>query len=181
MWSFFYYNQFIAFRITPPDTTTLIMAPRGSAKGKQPQNPAEAEAKTIWYLLVDHQRQLRFGELTDLDVQTDITVAALKRMIKEENPTELGPFKAKEVWTYKHKDFSSDPTFYELEEILGGIKFLKGSKDPKRLSPKQKVTKIDLAEDVILLVRVPPPQTTDTAGGGYGESFIRLAPIQHVS
>ena len=136
----------------------------------------------IWYLLVDHEGKLSFGDLTSLVVQPDITVADLKATIKEENP-DLGSFDANEleVWTYKHKDFSSDPTFYELEEILGGIKFLKGSKDPKHLSPKQKVTKIDLAEDVILLVRVPPPQTTDTAGGGYGESFIRLAPIQHVS
>ena len=89
-------SRFVSRRPTP----TLIMAPRGSAKEKQAQKPAEAEAKTIWYLLVDHQRQLRFGELTDLDVQADITVAALKRMIKEENPTELGPFKANkfEVW-----------------------------------------------------------------------------------
>jgi hypothetical protein len=157
------------------------MAPKGSAKGKEAPKPAEAPEKTIWYLLVDHEGQLRFGELTDLDVQADITVAALKRMIKEdsENPTELGPFKANqfEVWTYKHKDFSSDPTFEQLEKIVGGIKFLKGSENPKHLSPKQKVTKIDLSEDVILLVRVPPPQTTDTAtasGKGSECSYVLL-------
>jgi hypothetical protein len=100
-------------------------------------------------------------------------------MIKDENLTELGPFKTNkiEVWTYKHKDLSSDPTFEELEEILGPIKFLKASKNPKRLSPQQKVTNIDLPEDVILLVRVPPPQTTDTAtasGKGSKCSYVLL-------
>jgi len=161
---------------TPPDTT-LIMAPRGG-KGKQ----AETRTKTIWFLLVDHEGKLRFGDLTVLDVQADITVAALQRMIKEKKRSHLGPFEADdfEVWTYKHMDLSSDPMFEELEDIVGRIKFLKASKNPKRLSPKQKVAKIDPAEDVILLVRVPPPQTTDTAGGGDGESFIRLAPTQHV-
>jgi hypothetical protein len=49
-----------------------------------------------------------------------------------------------------------------------------------RVELRLEVTNIDLPEDVILLVRVPPPQTTDTAGGGDGESFIRLAPTQHV-
>jgi hypothetical protein len=175
MWSFIISSS----RFTPPDAT-LIMGPRGSAKGQQAEKLAETpEAKTIWYLLVDHEGRLSFGELTDLDVQADITVSALKRMIKEENPTELGPFKTNdfEVWTYKHKDLSSDPTFEELEEIVGPIKFLKASKNPKRLSPKQKVTKIDLPEDVILLVRVPPPQTTDTAtasGKGSKCSYVLL-------
>jgi hypothetical protein len=179
MWSFTI-NQFIEF-ISPPPDATLIMAPRGSAKGKQAEKLAETpEAKTIWYLLVDHEGQLSFGELTDLDVQADITVAALKRMIKDENPTELGPFKTNkiEVWTYKHKDLSSDPTFEELEEILGPIKFLKASKNPKRLSPKQKVKKIDLPEDVILLVRVPPPQTTDTATAGDKDSKYSYVLLQ---
>jgi len=63
---------------------------------------------------------------------------------------------------------------------VGRIDFLKGGKNLKHLSPGQKMTKIDLPEDGILLVQVPPPQTTDTAGGGDGESFIRLAPTQHV-
>jgi len=58
-------------------------------------------------------------------------------------------------------------------------KFLKASKNLKHLSLKQ-VTKIDFPKDVILLVQVLQPQTTDTAGGGDGESFIHLAPTQHV-
>ena len=162
---------------TPPDTT-LIMAPRGG-KGKQ----AETRTKTIWFLLVDHEGKLRFGDLTVLDVQADITVAALQRMIKEKKRSHLGPFEADdfEVWTYKHMDLSSDPMFEELEDIVGRIKFLKASKNLKCLSSsKQKMSNIDFPEDVILLVRVPPPQTADTAGGGDGESLIRLAPTQHV-
>jgi len=141
--------------------TTLIMP----SNGIQAKKPAETSAKTIWYLLVDHQRQLRFGELTDLDVQANVTVAALKRMIKEENPTDLGPFEPNklEVWKYKHADISSSPKSETLQEIVGGIEFLEGSKNPKRLLPVQKVTNIDLPENGILLVRVPPPQTTDTA------------------
>ena len=165
-------------RFTPPDTT-LIMAPRGG-KGKQAEKPAET--RTIWFLLVDHEGKLRFGDLTNLDVQADITVAALRGMIKEKKRSHLDSFEADdfEVWTYKHKDISSDPSFEELEVIVSPIEFLKASKNPKHLSLKQKVAKIDPAEDVILLVRVPPMQTTDTAGGGDGESFIRLAPTQHV-
>jgi hypothetical protein len=137
--------------------------------------------KTIWYLLVDRKGKLSFGNLDKLVVEANITVANLKRMI-EENP-DLGPFNANELeaWTYKHKDFSLDPTFKKLQEIVSGIKFLKGSKDLKRLSAKQKVTEIDLAKDVIFLIRVPPLQATDTAGGSDSESFICLAPIQHVS
>jgi hypothetical protein len=46
------------------------MAPRGLAKGKQAQKPAEAPAKSIWYLLVDHQRQLSFGASTQIAVST---------------------------------------------------------------------------------------------------------------
>ena len=175
MWSFIISSS----RFTPPDAT-LIMAPRGSAKGKQAEKPAETPANnTIWYLLVDHEGQLSFGDCTQITVQADTNVDDLKKRIKEENTTELGPFKTNkfELWTYKHKDISSDPTFEELEEIVGPIKFLKASKNPKRLSPKQKVTKIDLPEDVILLVRVPPPQTTDTAtasGKGSKCSYVLL-------
>ena len=156
------------------------MTPRGSARGKQPKKLAETpEAKTIWYLLIDHEGQLSFGDRTQIAVQADTDVDDLKRMIKEENPMELGPleFNELEVWTYKHKDISSDSTFEELEEVVGPIKFHKASKNPKRLSPKQKVTKIDLPEDVILLVRVPPPQTTDTAtasGKGSKCSYVLL-------
>jgi hypothetical protein len=153
--------------------------PKGKqAKGKQAEKPAETPERTIWFLPVDHESQLRFGELTDLVVHADITVAALKRMIKEEKRIHLGPFDASdfEVWKYKHADFSSNPKSEKLQEIVGGIKFLEGSKNPKRLSPKQKVTEIDLPEDVILLVRVPP-QTTDTAtasGKGSECSYVLL-------
>jgi len=168
-------------RFTPPDAT-LIMAPRGSAKGKQAQKPAEAPAKTIWYLLVDHQRQLSFGACTQIAVQADTNVDDLKKRIKEEKPNDLRPFDANklEVWTYTHKNFSSLSESKKLQEIVGRIDFLKGGKNLKHRSPGQKMTKIDLPEDGILLVQAPPPQTTDTAGGGDGESFIRLAPTQHV-
>jgi len=155
------------------------MVPR---KGKEAQKPAAAPPKSIWYLLVDHEGKLSFGNFADLVVQPYITVSDLRRMIKEENP-DLDPFKANtlETWTYKHKEFPSDPTFEKLQQIVGRIKFLKASKNLKCLSSsKQKMTNIDFPEDVILLVRVPPPQTADTAGGGDGESFIRLAPTQHV-
>jgi hypothetical protein len=153
--------------------------PRGG-KGKQVETPAET--RTIWFLLVDHEGKLRFGDPTKIAVQADTNVDDLKSRIKEENSTELGTFQIKdfEVWTYKDKELSSDPTSEELEKIVGPIKFLKASKNPKLLSPRQNVAKIDDADDVILLVRVPPLQTTDTAGGGDGESFIRLAPTQHV-
>ena len=85
----------------------------------------------IWYLLIDHEGKLSFGNLADLVVQPDIMVSALSRMIKEENP-DLSPFDANKlkVWTYKYKDFSLDPMFEKLQEIVGGIKFLKGSKNP---------------------------------------------------
>jgi hypothetical protein len=175
MWSFIISSS----RFTPPDAT-LIMAPRGSAKGKQAEKLAGTpEAKTIWYLLVDHEGQLSFGDCTQIAVQADTNVDDLKATIKENRPNALRPFDAGEleVWTYKHNDISSDPTFEELEEILGPIKFLKASKNPKRLSPKQKVTKVGLPEDVILLVRVPPPQTTDTAtasGKGSKCSYVLL-------
>ena len=152
-------------------------------KGKEVEKPAEPRAKTIWYLLVDHEGKLSFGNLANLAVQPDITVAALKEMIKEKKPNDLRPFDANklEAWTYKHKDFSPDPTFAKLQEIVGRINFLKASKNLKCLSSsKQKMSNIDFPEDVILLVQVPPPQTADTAGGGAGESFIRLAPTQHV-
>jgi hypothetical protein len=173
-----FYNQFIAFHAARHDTT-LIMPPRG-AKGKQAETPAET--RTIWFLLVDHEGKPRFGDLTRIAVQADAIVDDLKTRLKEENSTELGTFRIKdfEVWTYKHNDLSSDPTSKELEKIVGPIKYLKTGKNPKLLSSRQKVAKIDPADDVILLVRVPPLQTTDTAGGGDGESFIRLAPTQYV-
>jgi hypothetical protein len=150
------------------------MVPR---KGKEAQKPAAAPPKRIWYLIVDHEGNLSFGNLADLVVQPYITVSDLKRMIKEETP-DLDPFEANtlETWTYKHKDFSSDPTFEKLQQIVGRIKFLEASKNLKCLSSsKQKMTNIDFPEDVILLVRVPLPQTADTAGGGDGEfSYVLL-------
>jgi len=176
MWSFIISSSLV-FHATE---ATLIMAP---PKGKEVKKPVEARAKMIWYLLVDHEGKLSFGNLANLAVQLDITVAALKEIIKEKKPNDLHPFDANklEAWTYKHKDFSSDPSFAKLQEIVGRIKFLKASKNLKcLLSSKQKMSNINFPEDVILLVRVPPPQTADTAGGGNGESFIRLAPTQHV-
>jgi len=108
----------------------------------------------------------------------------LKKRIKEEKSNDLRPFDANtlEVWTYKHKNFSSLSVSKKLQEIVSRINFLKGGKNLKQLSPGQKITKIDLPEDGILLVRVNSPQTTDPAGGGDGGSFIRLAPTptQHV-
>ena len=168
---------------TPPDAT-LIMAPRGSAKAKEAPKPAEAPAKTIWYLLVDHQRQLSFGTCTQIAVQADTNVDHLRKRIKEDNPNGLRPFDANtlEVWTYKHKNFSPLSLFNKLQKIVSRINFLKGRKNLKQLSPGQKISKIDLPEDDILLVRVNPPQTTDPAGGVDGGSFICLAPTptQHV-
>ena len=169
----------VVHRFAPPDVT-LIMAPlKGKqGKGKQAEKPAEAPVK-IWFLLVDHVGKLPFGNLYDLEVQPDITITALQRVIKEEKRSHLSTFDASdfEVWTYKHKDLSSDPTFNKLEELVGGIKFSNTSENPKHLSSKQKVTNIDLAEDVIFLVRVLPPQTTDTAtasGKGSECSYVLL-------
>jgi len=67
-----------------------------------------------------------------------------------------------------------------LQEIAGGIEVSVSSENPQHLLARQKVMEIDLTEDGILLVRVPPPQTTDTAGGRGSECFIRPAPTQHV-
>ncbi len=179
------YNQFIVHRVSRRPTPPLIMpATKGKqAKGKQAEKLAEAQEKTIPYLLVDHEGKLSFGNLAELVVQADITVGNLMKRIKEEKSNDLRPFDASELepWTYKHKDFSSDTSFEKLQEIVGRIKFLKASKNLKNLSAsRQKMTNIDLPEDAILLVRVPPLRTADTAGGGDGESLIRLAPTQHV-
>ncbi len=149
------------------------------AKGKQAEKPAKTPAKTIWYLLIDHKGQLSFGDCTQIAIQADTNVDDLKKRIKDNRPNDLHPFDASrlEVRTYKHKDFSSNPKSEKLQEIVGGIKFLEGSTNPDHLSPKQKVTEIDLAEDVILLVQVPPPQTTNTAtasGKGSECSFVLL-------
>jgi hypothetical protein len=154
----------------------LIMAP---PKAKRAKKSAEAPEKTVWYLLVDHEGNLRFGHLHKLVVQADTDVADFKNWVKKEKPNELQLFDTNsfEVWTYKHKDFLN-LTFEELEVIVGGIKFLKTSENLKSVSSsKQKMITIDLPEDVIVLVRLPP-QITDTAGGGDGEYFIRLAPAQ---
>jgi hypothetical protein len=143
-------------------------------KGKQAKIPAETPAKTIWFLLVDHEGQLSFGDRTQIAVQADTNVDDLKEMIKEKQRDDLGPFEASdlEVWTYKHEDISLKPKLGKLREIVGGIKFLEDSKNPDLLPPNKNVTEIDLAEDVILLVRVPPPQTTDTAtAGGKGSEY----------
>ncbi len=137
----------------------------------------------IWFLFINHKGKLSFGNLTKLVVQANTTVNDLKEMIKEKKPNHLHPFDANklEAWTYKHKDFSSDPTFEELQEIVSCIKFLKASKNLKcLLSLKQKMTNINFPEDVILLVWVPLLQTADTAASSDGESFIHLAPTQHV-
>ncbi len=155
------------------------------AKGKQAEKPAEAQAqeKTIPYLLVDHEGKLSFGNLAELVVQADIKVGDLMRRIKEERPNRLRPFDANDLdpWTYKHKDFSLDTSFGKFQEIVDRINFLKASKNLKNLAvSRQRMTNIDFPEDTILLVRVPPLRTADTAGGGDGESFIRLAPTQHV-
>jgi len=82
------------------------MAPSRSAKGKQAQKPAEATAKTIWYLLVDHQRQLSISTCSDIAVQANTHVHDLKKSIKEDKLFDLRPFDANklEVWTYKHRN-----------------------------------------------------------------------------
>jgi hypothetical protein len=150
-------------RFTPPNAT-MAPAKGKQAKGKQAEKPVEAQEKTIWYLLIDHVGKLSFGNLTALVVQADITVAALMKRIKEEHP-DLGPFNANklEPWTYKHKDFSVQSKSAKLKTIIGGIKFSEASRNPNPLLPAQKVTNINLPKDGILLVRVPPPQITDTA------------------
>jgi hypothetical protein len=154
------------------------------AKGKQAEKPAEAQAqeKMIPYLLVDHEGKLSFGDIAELVVQADIKVCDLKRRIKEHSPIVLGPFDAIQLdpWTYKHKDFSLDTPLGKFQEIVDRINFLKATKNLKNLAGRQRMTNIDFPEDTILLVRVPPPRTADTAGDGDGESFIRLAPTQHV-
>ena len=108
----------------------------------------------------------------------------MRKRIKEDKPNDLRPFDANtlEVWTYKHKNFSPLSLFNKLQKIVSRINFLKGGKNLKQLSPGQKISKIDLPEDGMLLVRVNPPQTTDAAGGVDGGSFICLAPTptQHV-
>jgi hypothetical protein len=180
VWSFIISSS----RFTPPNATLIMPATKGKqAKGKQAEKPAEAQEKTIPYLLVDHEGKLSFGNLAELVAQADIRVCNLMQRIKEEKPNDLRPFDAiqLEPWTYKHTDFSSDTSFEKLQEIVGRIKFLKAGKNLKNLSAaRQKMANIDLPEDAILLVRVPPLRTADTAGGGDGESFIRLAPTQHV-
>jgi hypothetical protein len=155
------------------------------SKGKEAEKPAEAQAqeKAIPYLLVDHEGKVSFGNLVELVVQADIQVGDLMKRIKEDKPNDLRYFDANKLdpWTYKHKDFSLITPLGKLKEIVGGIDFLKARKNLKNLSAsRQRMTDIDFPEDTILLVRVPPPSTADTAGGGDSESFIRLAPTQHV-
>ena len=180
MWSFIISPS----RFTPPDATLIMPATRQKqAKGKQAEKPAEAQEKTIPYLLVDHEGKLSFGNIAELVVQADIKVGDLMRRIKEHNSNGLGPFDANDLdpWTYKHKDFSLDTSFGKFQEIVERINFLKASKNLKNLTvSRQRMTNIDFPEDTILLVRSPPPQTADTPGGGEGESFIHLAPTQHV-
>ena len=170
MWSFIISSS----RFTPPNAT-LIMPP-AKEKGKKPEKLAEAQEKTIWYLVVDHEGKANFGNLARLVVQANTTVAELGEMIKEKKPNELGGIDSNrlEPWIYKHKDLSQRFSFDKLKEIVGGIKFSETSRNLMHLVPRDKVTDIDFPNDVILLIQV---MTTDTAtAGGKGSecSYVFL-------
>ena len=146
-------------------------------------SPPETSPKEIWFILVDHQGQLRFGKPSRLVVSPDTDVENLTKMIKGTNEKYLAPFMHNEleVWKYDDKDFSAKSPLQILQEMVGRIEFSVGSANLTCLSAADKMMEINLLENRVLLVQVPPPQTPDTAGGSGSECLIRpLAPTQLV-
>jgi hypothetical protein len=152
-------------------------------KKRRAISPAETPPKRIWFILVDHQRQLRFGEASSLVVSADTDVENLTKMIKENNEKYLAPFMHNElvVWKYDHKELSAKSPLRKLQQIVDQVEFSGDSANLTYLSPVDTMMEIDIPENRVLLVQVPPPQTPDTAGSSGSECLIRLlAPTQLV-
>ena len=167
-------------RSTTPLSTLITMQ---TLRIRRAISPPETPPKEIWFILVDHQGQLRFGKPSRLVVLPDTDVENLTKMIKETNEKYLAPFMHNEleVWKYDDKDFSAKSPLQILQEIVGRIEFSVGSANLTCLSAADKMMEINLLENRVLLVQVPPPQTPDTAGGSGSECLIRpLAPTQLV-
>jgi hypothetical protein len=151
-------------------------------KKRRALSPAET-SKNIWYTLVDHQRQLRLKLPDNLVVSVDTDVLDLTKMIKENNEKYLAPFMHSEleVWKYDNKDLSAKSPLHKLQEIVDQIEFSADSANLTCLSATDTMMEINLPENNVLLVLIPPPQTPDTAGGSGSECLIRLlAPTQLV-
>jgi hypothetical protein len=152
-------------------------------KKRRAISPAETPPKRIWFLLVDHQRQLKFGTPSSLVVSADTDVENLTVMIKERSAKYLAHFMHSElvVWKYDHKDLSAKSPPHRLQQIVDQVEFSGDNAKLTSLPVMDTMMEIDLPEDHVLLVQMPPPQTPDTAGGSGSECLIRLlAPTQLV-
>jgi len=173
-----FYDQFIA-------STDAAVDPHHDAgtQKRRAISPAETPPKRIWFILVDHQRQLRFGQPSCLVVSADTDVFDLTKMIKETNEKFLAPFMHNElvVWKYDHTDLSTKSPPHKLQQIVNQVEFSGDSANLTCLSVADTMMEIDLPENRVLLVQVSPPQTPNTAGGSGSECLIRLlAPTQLV-
>jgi len=136
---------------------TFIKTPP-AAKRRRGKSPDRlTPTKTIWFIPVDHQRQLSFGDSTKLDIQAHTDVDDLKEMIKEKKRKYLTPFDPDELDVCGHTNYQrlAQSGREKLRGLVGSIEFSDGRKNPQLLSSRQKVMEIDLPEVGILLVQVP--------------------------
>jgi len=121
-------------------------------KKRRAISPAETPPKRIWFILVDHQRQLRFGKPSSLVVSADTDVFDLTKMIKETNEKFLAPFMHNElvVWKYDHKDLSAKSPLPKLQQIVDQVEFSGDSANLTCLSAADTMMEIDLPENRVL-------------------------------
>jgi len=138
--------------------------------------------RLIYFIIVDHHRQVISRNPTRLPVMNNTTVDDLLEMIKQKRKNILGHLDSGdlEIWKYNHVNFNSTTPIRYLKVIVSGIEFSDESENPELLPPGQTMMQINLPQNSVFIVRIPSPQTADTAGGSGGECLIRLAPTQHV-
>ena len=108
------------------------------------KKPAETPAKTIWYLLVDHEGQLSFGDCTQIAVQADTNVDDLKKRIKDNRPNDLHPFDASrlEVWgvDIQTQGFSLESQVRKIARASRRYHVSRGQHEPRPSFTKAEVT-----------------------------------------
>jgi len=144
--------------------------------------PREPPDRLIYFIVIDHHNQVISRKSAELAVMNNTTVDNLSEMIKKKRKNLLGHLDSDdlEIWKYDHANFRSKTSIRDLKVIVSNIEFSEESENPEALQGAQTMTDINLPQNGLLIVGIPPPRTTDIAGGSGGECLIRLAPTQHV-
>jgi hypothetical protein len=144
--------------------------------------PKEEPDRLIYFIVIDHHNQVISRKSAELAVMNNTTVDNLSEMIKKKKKNLLGHLDSDdlEIWKYNHVNLNMTTSIRDLKVIVSSIEFSDESENPELLPPGQTMMQINLPQNGVFIVRIPSPQTANTAGGNGGECLICLAPTQHV-